>query len=63
MDGMHGRGAMAKAVSRQPKDRVHAHVGYVVDRVALGQVALKVLLFFPCQCHFTGTPNSYIIWG
>jgi hypothetical protein len=26
MDGMHGRGAMAKAVSRQPKDRVHAHV-------------------------------------
>jgi hypothetical protein len=29
-------------------------VGFVVDKVALGQVFLPVLRFFPCQFHSTG---------
>jgi hypothetical protein len=28
----------------------------VVDKVALGQVFLRVLRFFPCQFHSTGAP-------
>jgi hypothetical protein len=44
---------MAQAVSHQPltaKARVRAgsaHVGVVVDRVALAQFFLRVLLFYP----------------
>jgi hypothetical protein len=34
------------------------HVGFVVDKVALGQVPPppRVLRFFPCQIHSTGAP-------
>jgi len=32
------------------------HVGYVVDKVVLGQVFLQVLWFFPCQYHSTNVP-------
>jgi hypothetical protein len=39
------------------------HVGFVVDKVALGQVFLQVLWFFPCQYHSTVVPYSqHIIW-
>jgi hypothetical protein len=44
---------MAQAVSRRPLTaaaRVRAHVspvGFVVDKVAVGQVFLRVLRFFP----------------
>jgi hypothetical protein len=31
------------------------HVGFVVDKVALAQVFLRVLRFFPCQYHSTVT--------
>jgi hypothetical protein len=31
-------------------------VGFVVDKVALGQVFLRLLRFFPCQYHSTGAP-------
>jgi hypothetical protein len=37
-------------------------VGYVVDKVARGQVSLRVLVF-PCQYHSTVAAYSYIIWG
>jgi hypothetical protein len=36
------------------------HVGFVVDRVALGQVFLRVLLAFPYQYHSTAAPHSLI---
>jgi hypothetical protein len=32
------------------------HVGFVVGKVALGQVFLRVLRFFPRQFHYTGAP-------
>jgi hypothetical protein len=32
------------------------HVGFMVDKVALGQVFLRVLRVFPCQFHSTGAP-------
>jgi hypothetical protein len=53
---------MAQAVSRRPltaeawvRSRV-VHVGFVVDKVALGQVFRLVLRFFPCQFHSNGAP-------
>jgi hypothetical protein len=39
------------------------HVGFVVDKVALGQVFLRVLRFFPCQYHSTVALQTHIIWG
>jgi hypothetical protein len=49
--------AMAQAVSRRPlRARVRARVnsvGFVVDKVALGQIFLRVLRFLPCQNHST----------
>jgi hypothetical protein len=41
---------------------VSAHVGFVVDRVTLGQVFLRVLQF-PNNIIHHGSPYSYIIWG
>jgi len=41
---------MAQAVSRRPltaESRVRAHVGFVVDKVVLRQVFLRVLRFSP----------------
>jgi hypothetical protein len=32
------------------------HVGFVVDKVALGQVFLPSTSVFPCQFHSTGSP-------
>jgi hypothetical protein len=32
------------------------HVGFVVDKVTLGQVFPRVLRFFPYQFHSTGAP-------
>jgi hypothetical protein len=43
---------MVQVVSRRPlttEARVRARVGFVVDKVALGQVFLRVLRVFPCQ--------------
>ena len=34
------------------------HVRFMVDKVALGQVFLRVLRFFPCQYHSTSAPYS-----
>jgi hypothetical protein len=60
---------MAQAVSRRPftgEARVRAmliHVGFVVDRVALGQVFLRVLRF-PWSISFhRRSPKTHIIWG
>jgi hypothetical protein len=37
-------------------------VGFVVDKVALGQVFLSSLVF-PYQYHSTTALQSYIVWG
>jgi hypothetical protein len=39
------------------------HVGFVVDKVALGQVFLRVLRFFPCQYHSTVFLHTHISSG
>jgi hypothetical protein len=40
------------------------HVGFVVDKVALGQVSLRVLRFSPLSIyHRTVTLQTHIIWG
>ena len=36
------------------------HVGFVVNRVTLWQVFRHVNLGFPCQCHPTNAPYSYV---
>jgi hypothetical protein len=40
-----------------------ANVRFVVDKVALGQVSLRVLRFSLSISFHRGTPYSYIIWG
>jgi hypothetical protein len=56
-------GAMAQVVSRRPltaEARVRVHVGFVVDKVVLGQVFLRVLRFSPVNISFhRRSPNSY----
>jgi hypothetical protein len=60
--------AMAQAVSRRPltaEARVcpgSIDVGFVVDKLALGQIFLQVLRF-PCQYHSTVALQTHIIWG
>jgi hypothetical protein len=39
------------------------HVGFVVDRVAMGQVFLAVLRFFPVSIIITPGLHTHIIWG
>jgi hypothetical protein len=39
------------------------HVGFVVDKVALGLVSLRVLRFFLSVSFHRGSPYPYIIWG
>jgi hypothetical protein len=57
--------AMAQVVSRRPltaETRVRAgsiHVGFVVDKVALGQVFLRVLRFFPVISFHHRSTKSY----
>jgi hypothetical protein len=36
------------------------YVGFVADKVALGQVFIRVLRVFPCQYHSTIAPYSPI---
>jgi hypothetical protein len=53
--------AMAQAVSRLPTrkpgfDPGTVHVGFVVDKVALGQVCPPSISVFPCPFHSTGAP-------
>jgi hypothetical protein len=36
------------------------HVGFVVDRVVLGQIFLPSSLVFPCQCHSPVALHSHI---
>jgi hypothetical protein len=38
-------------------------VGFVVDKVALGQGFLRVPFFFSCQYLSTGAPYSGVSWG
>jgi hypothetical protein len=45
---------MAQMVSRRPPTTEAVHVGFVVDKVVLGQV-------FPCQFHSTGAPLKWKI--
>jgi hypothetical protein len=54
--------AMAQVVSRRPLTAEargsvpgQVHVRFVVDKVALGQVFLRVV-GFPCRFHSTGAP-------
>jgi hypothetical protein len=60
---------MAQVVSRRPvtaEARVRAgsiHVGFVVDKMALGQVFLRVRLFSPSIYHSTVALQTHIIWG
>jgi hypothetical protein len=60
---------MIQAVSRRPvsADALipvrSVHVGSVVDKVALGQVFLRVLLFPLSVSFHRGCPYSYITWG
>jgi hypothetical protein len=37
-------------------DTRSGHVGFVVDKVALGQVSPRLLRFFPCRFHSTAAP-------
>jgi hypothetical protein len=59
---------MAQAVIRRPvtaEARVRArvtHVGFVMDKVALGQVFLRVL-WFSRQYHSIIALHTHIIWG
>jgi hypothetical protein len=39
------------------------HVRFVVDKVALGRVFVRVLGVLPHQYYFTVTSHSYVIWG
>jgi hypothetical protein len=39
------------------------HVGFAVDKVALGQIFLRVLRFFSCQYHFTVVLHTHISPG
>jgi hypothetical protein len=59
--------AMVQAVSHRPQTaeaRVLAvHVGFVVDKLELGQVFLQVLQFSLSVSFHCGSPYSYIIWG
>jgi len=34
-------------------------MSFVVEKVALAQVLLRVLRFFPCHCNFSSAPYSY----
>jgi hypothetical protein len=38
------------------------HVGFVVDKVALGQVFSPSSSVFPCQYHSTVALQTHIIW-
>jgi hypothetical protein len=61
---------MAQAVRRRPLTAEAGfvpesiHVEFLVDKVALGQVFLRVLRFSPVHisyhCH---SPNSYNLWN
>jgi hypothetical protein len=57
---------MAQVVSRRPltaEARVHTRVGFVVDKVALGQVYLRIFRFLLSIYHSTITLQTHIIWG
>jgi hypothetical protein len=64
----HGR-AVGQAVSRRPVTAEvwfvpgSVRVGFVVDKVALGQVFLRVLRFSLSISFRRGSPYSYIVWG
>jgi hypothetical protein len=46
-----------KTPDRQKKKKNRpVHVGFMVDKVALGRVFSRVLRFFPCQFYSTVTP-------
>jgi hypothetical protein len=63
---MRGKGrAMAQVVSRRlsPRRPGSIHVGFVVDKVALGQVFLRALRFSPSIYHSTFALQTHIIWG
>jgi hypothetical protein len=58
---------MAQAVSRRPFDHGSVHVGFVVDKVALGQGFLLVLRFFPVSffppvLHYTEKGKKLVIF-
>ena len=36
------------------------YVGFVVDKVAVGEIFSRVFWFFPCQYHSTSVPYSFI---
>jgi hypothetical protein len=59
---------MAQAVSsslslQRPKFAPgSAHMGFMADKVAMGQVFLRVFLVFLCQHHFTVAFHTHITW-
>jgi hypothetical protein len=61
--------AMAQAVSRRPLTASPGftpgtiHVGFVVDKVALGQFFLRLLRVFPCQYHSTVVLHTHTSSG
>jgi hypothetical protein len=59
--------AMAQVVSHRPQTaeaRVCAvHVGFVVDKLALGQVFSELFSFSLSVSFHHGSLYSYIIWG
>jgi hypothetical protein len=50
---------MSQAVSRRPLTG-SVHVGYVVDKVALGHVFSLTSSVFPCQYHSTVALHTHI---
>jgi hypothetical protein len=57
-------GAMAQVViaGLSPRRPGTVHMGFVVDRVALGQVFIWVLWFSPSIYFHCGPPYSYTVW-
>ena len=56
---------MVRAVDQVVSDRrltaeawVRSQLRFVVEKVAQGQVFVRVLLFSPCHCLSTNVPNS-----
>jgi len=49
-----------RAPRRAGFDIRSVHVGFVVDKVAVGQVFLQVRWFFPCQHHSISAPYLFL---
>jgi hypothetical protein len=60
---------MTQAICCQPltsEARVYArsvHIGFLMDKVALGKYFIRVFQFFPCQYHYTVALHTHMSSG